>query len=145
MRPRSSENREVGSRLRYARVTMDPRNPEHLGGARFVQRRRYPRLEVSAKVHGQDVPLNIPITVLDISLGGVAIETEMTFPIGELHEFRFTPVMGEPLVISARVVYSLRATGLNGALCYVSGFEFVVDTPEARLVAENLMATVSAM
>jgi len=125
--------------------TMDTQKPEHLGGARFVQRRRYPRLEVSARIHGHDVPLNIPITVLDISQGGVAIETDMTFPIGELHEFRFTPVMGEPLVISARVVHSLRATGLTGAPCYFSGFEFVVDTPEARLAVENLMATVSAM
>jgi hypothetical protein len=124
--------------------TMDAQNPEHPGGARFVQRRRYPRLEVSAKIHGHDVPLNIPITVLDISLGGVSIQTEMTFPIGELHEFRFTPVGGEPLVIAARVVHSLRATGLTGALCYFSGLEFVVDTPDARLAVENLMATLSA-
>jgi hypothetical protein len=122
--------------------TAHPGGVGHTG----VERRRYPRIEILGRIQSRVLSLNLPIAVLDMSLGGVCIQTDITFPIGELHEFRLTANEGEPLVISARVVHSLHASRSDGTPCYFIGFEFVEDdAPGTRLAVEKLMSNLRTL
>ncbi|HEY7475364.1 MAG TPA: PilZ domain-containing protein [Vicinamibacterales bacterium] len=88
-------------------------------------RRRTPRIEVLSQFHGHSVTLGVPVTLLDISLGGFRIETSVVFPLGAIHEFRFTLGSGETIEVRARVLHCGLHTSPRGVLRYSAGLEFV--------------------
>ena len=98
------------------------------------ERRRFPRIEMVGRISGQVLPLSEPVIVLDMSRSGFAMQTRAMFPVGAVHEFRLVlPDMDAPLTISAQVVHSVQAQGVDGSIHYVSGLHFVdVNTVEAR-------------
>ncbi len=115
----------------------DRRAEHHYVG---VERRRFLRLEIVEQIQGQVVPLNMRVTVIDISLGGLCIQTTVGFPIGELLDLRLTLDEGEPLRSSARVVRTLRANGTNGITHHFTGLEFLTgETSGNRPAAARLM------
>lgn len=104
------------------------------------ERRRFPRIEIFGQIQGQVLPLNIQITVLDIGLGGLYLQTMVRLPVGRLLELCLTLNDGESLVIPARVIRSLHATGTDGLLSYVTGLEFVADgTTHTELAMDRLL------
>ena len=92
------------------------------------ERRRSPRMEMLGRVHGQAVSLDVPLTVREISLGGMSVEAPVPFPIDAIHEFRLTLGDGSTVLLRARVVYCKPARAAHGP-SYVCGMHFVDDEP----------------
>ena len=92
------------------------------------ERRRSTRMEMLGRVHGQAVSLDVPLTVREISLGGMSIEAPVPFPLDTVHEFRLTLGDGSTVLLHARVVYC-RATKGGPEPVYVCGMHFVDDEP----------------
>jgi len=87
------------------------------------ERRTHPRLEVLGRIHGGVVALDVPLTLLNMSAGGLSVQTPFRFPIGATHDFRFKWGDHAPIVLRAQVVHTLRATR-EGEVIYVTGLEF---------------------
>lgn len=94
-------------------------------------RRRSTRIELLGRLHGHSVSLNLPVQVVEISLGGMAIETNVPFPVGAVHAFRLTLGDDSTTEIVGRVMHS-RATSPAGAAesTYVTGIKFVDEDPD---------------
>jgi hypothetical protein len=60
----------------------------------FANRRRG-RVEVVAAIHGQILPDNVPITLLNVSHGGFLMRSPVAYAVDDMHTFRFT-IPGEP-------------------------------------------------
>jgi PilZ domain len=121
----------------------------HDDGARRTSgrdRRRAPRIEVLSHFHGQSVTLGVPVTLLDISLGGFRIETSVVFPLGAIHEFRFTMSDGKAVEVRARVLHCGILSSARGVLRYSAGLEFVngpanVGHPDVLRLIEEVRST----
>ncbi len=88
-------------------------------------RRRSPRIELLGRVHGHSVSLDLPVRVVQISLGGMAIETAMAFPVGAVHLFRLTLGDDSTTELTGRVMHS-RNTAPDGATpVFTTGIQFV--------------------
>ena len=104
------------------------------------ERRRYPRVEILGRIKGVVRPLDVPITLLNLSLGGFLMQTPMEYRVGEIHEFQFTMGDKEPLIVRARIAHTMRATVDHEAV-YLFGLEFVdratgaADAPVQSLVS----------
>ena len=86
-----------------------------------TDRRRAPRLQVLDRIHGSLVSLSLPLALGDISPGGFSVESEVQFPLGARHLFRFTTVAGVEVVIEGAVAYSRRRNDST----FITGFRFV--------------------
>src|SRR5690242_11884933 len=95
-------------------------------------RRRSHRVEVLGQLHGHLVALRVPVKVRDIGTGGFSIETPVPFPDRAPNAFRFTMADGAEAVLTAVSVRSARIDRPNEPPSYVTGFEFVVATDDAR-------------
>jgi Tfp pilus assembly protein PilZ len=104
------------------------------------ERRRYPRIEILGRVHGSVRPLNVSITLLNLSLGGFLMQTPMQYHIGETHEFQFTMAEQNPVVVRARIAHAMRVTVQHDPL-YLFGLEFVdADVRETQHAIESLVS-----
>lgn len=90
-----------------------------------VDRRRNPRIQLLGRLHGSVVALEVAVTVTEISLGGMAIETEIDFPRGAEHEFQLTLGDDSTVRLKGRVAHSQKLSG--DAPRYLSGIEFVEE------------------
>ena len=87
------------------------------------------------RVQGHSVSLDQPITVLEMSLGGMSIETGFPLEVGSLHAFRLTLGDGATIEVTARVrvsglVMHTRSTGEGDKVAFVTGLQFVDDEEE---------------
>jgi len=89
-----------------------------------TERRRSPRVEVLKRIAGQVSPANVPITLLNVSLGGFLMRAPVNYPRGETLEFCVTVAERDPIVIRVRVQHTMRATSGEGT-SYISGVEFL--------------------
>jgi hypothetical protein len=97
-----------------------------------ADRRRSPRLRLLGEIHGQRVGLDLPLTIVDISAGGFAIESTVCFPDRDVQLFELVSELGgSPLVVAGRAVRTSPAS--PGAGRYVTGFEFASDQPQVPL------------
>jgi hypothetical protein len=109
-----------------------------------IERRRYPRLEILGRIKGVVRPLDVPITLLNLSLGGFLMQTPMEYHVGEIHEFQFTMGDKEPLILRARIAHAMRAT-VDHEPVYLFGLEFVDrDTRTAGEPVQSLMSALMA-
>jgi hypothetical protein len=90
-------------------------------------RRRSPRLQIFGKLHGHLVALDVPVSVTEISLGGLGLETSIEFPPGVVHEFRLTLGDGSAVVVRGRVMHCQRASAAGEAPRFVVGVQFIDD------------------
>ena len=109
-------------------------------------RRRTPRIEVLSHFHGHSVTLGVPVRLLDISLGGFRIETSIVFPLGAVHEFRFTLADGTTIELRARVLHCDIHTSPRGVLRYSAGLEFAsgpanVAQPDVLRLIEEIRSS----
>ena len=79
-------------------------------------------------MHGHSVSLDVPVTVREISLGGMALETSFPFPVGAVHEFRLTLGDGAQVQLNGRVMHS-RDQSSPGQPAFLTGIQFVDDEP----------------
>jgi len=68
------------------------------------------------------------------------MQAPVDFPPGQILEFRFTAAEGDPIILRARVVHAMRATG-GEMMSYISGLEFVDrDTPGCQQALRSLLS-----
>jgi hypothetical protein len=92
------------------------------------ERRRSPRIELVKRLEGQSVSTGISVSVRDISLGGLSLESAAPFSTNDLHDFQLTLGDGAVMALRGRVVYSRKlTTAWSNAPLYVTGIEFVDD------------------
>ncbi len=88
------------------------------------------------KVEGQVIPLDVPLTIRDLSEGGFSTESPVPFPPGSHHHFRFTTAAGAEVSLDAVAVHCrLASAGPDGHHSYVTGFEFHGDRTTDAAVA----------
>jgi PilZ domain len=99
------------------------------------ERRRTARVRIVGQVHGRAVSLDQPVTVREMSLGGLSLQTTFPFEVGALHDIRLTLGDGASIALRARVVHS-RDIGGGGSAAYETGFEFLDDDRAASGVGD---------
>jgi PilZ domain len=87
-------------------------------------RRRNPRIQILGNFHGRVVALELPVVVTEISLGGMAIQTDIQFPVGSIHEFQLTLGDDSVVVLKGKVAHCQKAVEGNQ---YLSGIQFIDD------------------
>lgn len=94
-------------------------------------RRRSTRIELLGRLHGHSVTLDVPVRVIQISLGGMAIETRIPFPVGAVHAFRLTLGDDSTTEIVGRVMHCRDTSPVGSEPIYVTGVQFIEDDPDA--------------
>jgi hypothetical protein len=90
-----------------------------------TDRRRNPRIQLLGRLHGHVVALEVAVTVTEISLGGMAIETDIEFPPDAEHEFQLTLGDDSTVRLKGRVAHSQKVAGEPPR--YLSGIEFIEE------------------
>lgn len=98
-----------------------------------IDRRRAARVEILGKVHGHAVSLDAPVTVREISIGGMAIETSFSFPVGGVHEFRLTLGDGAHVLLQGQVRHCRPLTASQETPMFLTGFQFVDEDPSGLI------------
>jgi len=109
-----------------------------------IDRRRAPRVELLGRLHGRSVSLDVPVRVVEISLGGMAIETALPFPVGAIHSFRLTLGDDSTAELTGRVMHCRNKAQAGVSPQYVTGVQFVEEDPaELAPVVEEIMGTIT--
>ncbi len=90
-----------------------------------IERRRNSRIQLLGTLHGRVVALDVYVSVIEISLGGMGIETDVEFPLGAVHEFQLTLGDQSHVHLTGRVVHCQRAAGEDSR--YLCGIQFVEE------------------
>ena len=91
------------------------------------ERRRSPRIEILGRLYGHVVSLGLPIVVVEMSLGGCAIQTAIEFPLGAVHEFNLTLGDGSSVVVRGQAVHSKNVAAEDEEPSYLTGIQFIDD------------------
>lgn len=103
-----------------------------------AERRRAPRVKAVSLLHGYWIELDMPVRVLDISLGGFAVESPIPFPTGSEQTFLFSTGDGRETLVRCQC-RNVRTTEVDGATISVAGFEFLPQPEEnLQVVAETV-------
>jgi hypothetical protein len=87
-------------------------------------RRRAPRVQLSSRLHGTLSP-DLPLRVVEMSLGGMAIESSVPFSVGALHVFTLTLGDGSTVEIAGRVMHSRPVDSASSSPVFATGVQFV--------------------
>jgi hypothetical protein len=98
--------------------------------------RRHPRIPMRGRMQGHVTSLGVAVTIREISLGGLSMETRFSLPIGVIHDFSLTLGDASSVQLRGRVVYSREAASPEGAPLYVTGIQFLDDEPAAVPVGD---------
>jgi hypothetical protein len=83
-------------------------------------RRAAPRVRMLIELYGRTVPLGVPITLVNISLAGMAIRTELPLPLDVEHCFELTLPDGSTVVLDGEI--ARRTAGIDD--CFTVGIRF---------------------
>ena len=101
-----------------------------------IERRHSPRIEILGHLHGHAVAFDVPVLVREISLGGMAVETEIPLAEGAGHEFLLTLGDGSTVELVGRVMHC-RPVSDESDENHVSGIQFIDEqTPDTRSASE---------
>lgn len=89
-----------------------------------TERRRAPRVEILGQLHGRLVLLESDVSVREISLGGMSVESAAPFPVGSVQHFQLVLGDGARVIVAAEARHS---RPVEGASRYVTGFRFVEE------------------
>ena len=95
-----------------------------------ADRRRSPRIEILGQVQGHLTSLDTPVGVLDISLGGMALETSFAFEVGSRHEFRLALGDGSYVLLRGEIRHCRREAS-DSTAHFITGVQFVEEPPTA--------------
>ena len=85
------------------------------------------RLQILGQLYGHIVALDLPLIVQDLSAGGFAVESQISFFPGASHQFRFTTSAGTPIVVHAQAIHCHPIIGPDAKQRFLAGFEFLKD------------------
>lgn len=106
-------------------------------------RRRSPRIELLSRLHGHSVSLDLPVRVVQISLGGMAIETAVPFPVGAVHQFRLTLGDDSTTDLTGRVMHSRNTAPADETPVFTTGVQFIDgEADDASQVVGDLISRV---
>jgi len=94
-----------------------------------AERRNDPRVKAMSLLHGYWVELDMPVRVIDISLGGFAVESPIPFPIGSEQTFLFSTGDGGETLVRCECRNS-RTTEVAGKTACIVGFKFLPQPEE---------------
>jgi len=97
-----------------------------------VERRRYPRLELSGELQAELVPWGTPLVVLDVSEHGFSVKSPIAFNPLELCRVKFWTVRRSHGILHVANVHCLHATMMSGPL-YFAGFQFASVDEEVAI------------
>jgi hypothetical protein len=106
-------------------------------------RRRSPRIELVGRLHGHVVSMGVPVSVREISIGGLSMETPFAFPVGAIHDFRLTLGDGSAVDLRGRVVYSRVDASATEPTAFVTGVQFVDDDVSGDGGVEELIGRIT--
>ena len=99
--------------------------------------KRHERVPVPVPLYGE-VMVYQPMTILDISKGGLQIETPFALHLDSLHEFRIS--LGERSIVVKGRIANCHIGGLkDGAVLYRTGVEFIENTEHAQSAIEEFV------
>jgi hypothetical protein len=107
------------------------------------ERRRTPRFEILGQVLGNVAPLNTPVRVRDIGLGGFGIESAFPLPVGAVRSFLFTLADRSTVTVDAKVI-DCRAWSPGGIERFVTDLEFVDNPAEDGSTSANLIDKITS-
>ena len=87
------------------------------------ERRRNPRVEIVKQVAGRVVPVNAFVTVREMSLGGMLIETDAELSPRGVHEFRLRLTGGDETLVRGHIVHG-RFDVAHGGVRFLLGVQF---------------------
>jgi hypothetical protein len=103
------------------------------------ERRREPRLEVTNPVAGQLLPFNTPVSLLNVSAGGLLIHSDTSLVVGAACELRFALPDEGSVDVTVRITHVLRlfhgdqvSFAMGGAFTGIGGVGFAAAV--ARLI-----------
>jgi hypothetical protein len=99
-------------------------------------------------IDGLIVPLDVPLVVRDLSLGGFSVQSPSPFMPGARHHFRFTAATREAVVLDGVAVHChLVKPEASGQVSYMTGFEFLSSarTDEAVALLIDTLASVLSL
>ena len=100
------------------------------------ERRHSPRVKIFGRLHGQLVAVDVPITVTEISLGGLGFETSVEFPDGAVHEFCLTLGDESTVSLKGRVLHSRRVSPADEPPRFAVGVQFIDEAAVRDLICE---------
>ena len=105
-----------------------------------IDRRRSPRVEIAGRLHGQTIAFDIPVSVREISLGGMTVQTNVPLGEGGVHAFLLTLGDGSVVQLTGRVLHSRHEPNADDAShVYTSGVQFIDDEPDASETVEHVI------
>ena len=107
-------------------------------------RREGPRLEAEAVLNGRLSRGNLQLDLVDLGLGGFAIESPIAFSPGSRHEFRFVTAAGLSVRVQADLVYCRASAAADGMQYYVSGFKYAVTSASEQHAIDLLIEAATA-
>jgi PilZ domain len=104
------------------------------------ERRRNTRVELMGQLQGQLVSMDLPIAVLEISLGGMRITTPIAFDVGARGRFMLTLGDGAGVLVLGQIVHCQPIEGATPQ-AFVSGVQFLDDddAPDAGAGLSDLV------
>ena len=111
-----------------------------------LSRREGPRLEVEAVINGRLSRGNLRLNLVDLGLGGFAVESPIGFSAGSRHDFRFVTTAGLAVRVQADLIYCRSSGSHDGMEHYVSGFKYAVtDASEQSAIDVLIEAATSPL
>ena len=88
-------------------------------------RRNNPRIQILGRLHGRAIALDVPVTVTEISLGGMGLMTDIAFPVGAVHDFQLTLGDNSVVMLRGRVAHCQKIE--SDGPRFLSGIQFIDD------------------
>jgi hypothetical protein len=95
------------------------------------ERRRAPRVEIARRAKGRALASEGEVVVIEMSLGGMAVESAFRMEEGTCREFRLTLGDGAVVHLVGRVRHSRSVAAEGEPSRFVSGIELVDEEPGA--------------
>jgi hypothetical protein len=95
------------------------------------------RVLIPGEVKGE-VTVYEPMTILDMSVTGVLIETKFPLQLDSLHDFRLS-LGNRSVVVKGRIVHSKIGELRQGAVLYRTGVEFIEPSEHARAAMRSFV------
>jgi hypothetical protein len=114
---------------------LDDRKPDATG----LSRRGGPRLEVEAVINGRLSRGNLRLNLVDLGLGGFAVESPIEFSAGSQHDFRFVTAAGVAVRVQADLVYCRASGSHDGMEHYIAGFKYAVTAASEQSAIDILI------
>lgn len=106
------------------------------------ERREGDRIPILGELMG-GVMVFQPMTVTEIGVGGMQIETRSPLQLDSLHDFRL-PLDDKPVVLKGRVVHCRISDVDTNQVLYRTGIEFIEPAEHARRAIEKYIAGMRA-